>query len=351
MLPCLVLQEDDFSLEFHTISDLNEVAESSLLADAIGSDGYVLQERIIVPPHLVGKAARFSSRTVAPMRCNAPLIFIGHPALPVQYISVIARTRKEKVTIEKHEEAIKITAKGMNLLFSAPIFSPSDKVEHEFSSTFERISGILSACHMQESAIARTWLFMEDTLRDYELLNKAREQFFKKWFSSANHFIPASTGIQGHIIGGQVLSIEFCAFSGERLSIRQQFSPLQNEPTAYGKLFSRAVVVRFPNNRLVFISGTAPIDKTGSSVHAGNFERQMVFTLEALSAILHEVDGNFSSIVQSVIYLKRSKDIGSCVSILDEAKFPRARALLQLDVDVCRDDLFCEIEVTAVISR
>ena len=344
----MLLQEDDFSLEFHTVSIPGSIADNPLSSDAVGSNGYVLQERIIVPPHLSGEAAVFSARTVAPMRCNAPLIFVGHPDLPVQCSSVIARPKKGKSEAEKYDAAIKITSEGMRLLFSAPIFSTAG-TSRGFLTAFDGISEVLSACRMKESAIVRTWLFMEDTLRDYELLNRARERFYKKWFSSPDHIIPASTGIQGHIIGSPVLSVDFCAFSGERLSIRQQFSPLQNEPTDYGKLFSRAVVVRFPNNALVFISGTAPIDRTGASVHIGNFERQMVHTLEALYAILRDAGGNFSSVVQAVVYLKSSKDMDSCTRILADAGFPRSRALFQLGVDICRDDLLCEVEVTAVI--
>ena len=351
MLPWLVLQEDGFSLEFRVMSDLGAVAESSLLAESVGNNAYVLQERIIVPPHLAGKAAGFSARTVAPSRCNDPLILIGHPDLPVQYSSIIARTEKGKARVEKCDAAIRIIAEGMSLLFSAAIFCASARTEHSFSSAFNRISEVLIACHMREAAIARTWLFMEDILRDYDMLNKAREKFFTKWFSSAKHFIPASTGIHGRILGNQVLSIEFCAFSGERLSIRQPDSPLQNEPTDYGKLFSRVVVVQFPNNKLVFISGTASIDRNGASVHTGNFERQMAFVLEVVSAILREVDGKSSNVMQAAVYLKRSTDINACIRILDEAEFPRARTLFHLDVDLCRDNLLCEIEATAVIPR
>ena len=106
---------------------------------------------------------------------------------------------------------------------------------------------------MQEAAIARTWHSMNDILKDYEKLNTAREQFFTKWYSAANHFIPASTGIQGHLIGNEPLAVEFCAFSGDNIRIKQISSPLQDEPTAYGKLFSRAVAVGFPHCKLLLI--------------------------------------------------------------------------------------------------
>jgi len=77
----------------------------------------------------------------------------------------------------------------------------------------------------------------------------------------------------------------------------------------------------------------------------------MTFTIEALSAILRGAGGDFTSVVQAIIYLKRSRDMDSCIRILDEAEFPRARALFHMDVDICRDDLLCEIEVTAILRQ
>ena len=349
MLQPLVLHEDGFSLEFHVINDFVRGHDGSLLADAI-SDGYVLQERIIVPPHLVPKAGSFSASAIAPSRSNQPLILIGHSDLPVQYASVIARPEKGKTRVEKHDKAIKVSTAGMNLLFSAPLFSPSVRTEQSLSSAFREIGEVLCACKMQDAALARTWLFMENILRDYDLLNKARKIFFKEQYCSATHFFPASTSIQGHVVGSRLLSIEFCAFSGEALSLGQQPSPLQNEPTTYGKMFSRAVVVRFPKNALLFISGTASINKSGETVHVGDFERQMTFILEVLSNILHQVNGTFSDIAQAIIYLKRSEDFASCLRLVDAAGFPCAKTMFQIDTPVCRDDLLCEMEVTVLLA-
>ena len=124
--------------------------------------------------------------------------------------------------------------------------------------------------HMRESALARTWLFINYILEDYEKLNMAREQYFAKWHCAANQILPASTGIQGRMTGDDALAFEFCAFSGDNVTIKQISSPLQNEPTSYGKLFSRAVAVEFPHSKLLLISGTAAVDKAGSSVYIGN---------------------------------------------------------------------------------
>lgn len=247
MQPNLILQEDGFRLEFRSISKFIPLNEFPQMTDGIiGADGYVLQERIIVPPHMLDQANNFSARTIAPLRCNQPLIFVGHPDLPVQYASIIARPEKGKSRFEKRDAAIKIMTNGINLLYSAPIFSKHGGNSHSFIPAFDKISEVLQRFQMQESAIARTWLFMNNILKDYEKLNTAREQFFAKWYCAPNHFIPASTGIQGQTIGNESLAIEFCAFSGKNIKIKQISSPLQNEPTTMANCSAVPWLSSFP---------------------------------------------------------------------------------------------------------
>ncbi|PKN52086.1 MAG: hypothetical protein CVU55_08500 [Deltaproteobacteria bacterium HGW-Deltaproteobacteria-13] len=346
----LKLQEDGFCLEFFSgQGDVFQNDSSEHKELLLNENMYILQEIIIVPPDMMSQANNFSAGTFAPLRCNKPLIFTGHPDLPVQYAAIAAKVEKEKVSVARSDTGIKITADGINLLYSAPVFD-SHGSGRPFMTAFNKISEVLRGFQMSESAIARTWLFIRDILNDYEELNKAREQFFEKWNPAANQILPASTGIQNHIIGNEILAFEFCAFSGEHVTVKQISSPLQNEPTAYGKLFSRAVVAGFPRSKLLFVSGTAAIDKAGASVYIGNFKSQMEFTLEVISAILKQENCSFSNVVQAIVYLKRSKDMSSCFQILDQAGFPRERTLFQPGVDICRDNLLCEIEAMAVIS-
>lgn len=346
----LILQEDSFCLEFFK-GDGNIVQKNSAWREKLFSKDniYILQETIIVPPDLIGEVNDYSAQTIAPSRCNKPLVFIGSSELPVQYASIAARIDREKSVVDKNNQGIKITADKLNLLYSAPILSRKGKDKHLFADAFHQIIEVLRGFQMKESTIARTWLFMRNILDDYEDLNKARKEFFAKWNWAANHFLPASTGIQNRIIGNEILAFQFCAFSGDNVAIKQISSPLQNEPTAYGKLFSRAVVVKFSRSKLLLISGTASINKEGDSVYIGDFNSQMKFTLEIISAILQQEGCDYSNIAQAIIYLKRSEDIRSCIAMLDKMGFPRDRALFQLGVDICRDNLLCEIEVTAVI--
>jgi len=345
----VVLEEEDFTLEFFT-SNYPEIDHDNFLRETIGNDGYVLQEKIILPARLSTNAALFSACAIAPARCNPPLIFTGHSSLPPQYTSLVAKPKSPGTVMHKQDAAIKVNAPEMNLLFSAPLFSKTEKTVESFSSVFDKTSDILRSCKMAEMHIARTWIYLGDILGDYEILNKAREAFFARWYFAANHFIPASTGIEGNIIPSAPLALRFCAFSGKGVSIKQQTSPLQNEATEYGKLFSRCVAVGLPQNQLVYISGTASIDKSGTSVHTENFTKQMEFTLEILAAILKELKGNFSHTAQATVYLKRAENFNDCKRILERAGFPNERTLFQLDHHVCRDDLLCEIELTAVIG-
>jgi enamine deaminase RidA (YjgF/YER057c/UK114 family) len=348
MNPPIIVAEDDFTLEFRTVGHLDPVDCDTLRKDIIDPNGYVLQEKIILPPRLADQAAKYSAQSIDPLKCNSPLILIGHPDLPAQYTSLIVRPKQGRSRAEKHDAAIKVTAAEMNLLFSAPIFSGAEKTVHSFSLAFDKVSSVLHHCGMEEASIARTWLYLDDVLNDYDLLNQSRELFFARWYSPGKHFIPASTGIEGHMAARRPLTIQFGAFSGKRVGIRQQASPLQNEATRYGKLFSRCVVVELPRHQFVFISGTASIDKAGISVYKGDFDKQLVFTLEVLSAILREVNGSFANVVQATVFLKKHEDFNACQRILSQAGFPRAQTLFLPDTPVCRDDLLCEIELTAV---
>ena len=161
----LILQEESFCLEFCTRNEISCLDDYQQMA---GDDGYILQERIIVPPCMIGQANNYSAKTSVPLRCNNPLIFIGHPDLPVQYSSIIVRVKKEKAKVEKSETAIKVTADGINLLYSAPVFSKQEKTGPSFIAVFNEISEVLQSFPLRESAIARTWLFMDDILKDYE---------------------------------------------------------------------------------------------------------------------------------------------------------------------------------------
>ncbi len=347
----VVLREAGFDLEFHTLTDLAGGTAGVPLADILGRDGFLVQERLIVPPHLVGEADLDAAWHLAPQECNPALLLVGHSALPTQRTAVVVRPKLGGARVEAHPEAMKIMADGVQLLFSAPLCSAPDRTPQALAATFQKIGAILAAGGMPESALARTWLFMKDILADYGLLNEARDRCLEGWFSQAGRVVPASTGIQARMAGPQALSLEFWAFSGTGVTTRMLRSPLQDEATAYGKCFSRAVAVEFPASTLVLVSGTASIDQGGASLHEGDFAGQLTRTLEVIAALLQGAGGDFSTVAQGIVYLKRAGDLELCLRLLAAAGFPCERVLFQVETPICRDELWCEIEVTAVVGR
>ncbi|MFO7569797.1 MAG: hypothetical protein R6W75_08345, partial [Smithellaceae bacterium] len=185
MTPRIILEEDDFTFEFITAYHFSESSHPLFLQEAIGNDAFVLQEKIIVPPRLAGAAAGFSASVIDPARCNKPLILIGHNALPPQYASFIVRPKHGRARAEKRAAAIRLAADNMNILFSAPLLSHDEKTVESFCAAFDQISAVLRDCDMQETHIARTWLYLDEILNDYEILNQAREAFFAGWYPLA----------------------------------------------------------------------------------------------------------------------------------------------------------------------
>ena len=345
----IILEEADFSLSFCSASPHGGQGSFTLPGALVEEGGYILQERIIVPPELADKAEVFSVRRLAPDRCNRPLVLIGHPCLPVQYAAVIARKKGNAASVENVGQAMKVSAEGMTLLYSAPLLSGTARSMASMSAPFQAMRRLLSESGMRETDIARTWLYMDDILEDYMFLNEARDAFFREACLPPGHFYPASTGIEGHLADNRPLSLEFCAFSGENLFLRRLPSPLQNEPTSYGKLFSRAVAVQFPVNCMLFISGTAAIGKDGNSLFPGDVISQLVSTLDIILGIIENAGGGFRNIAQAIVYIKRSDDFDVCLAILKDKGFPCERSLIQVETSVCRDELLCEIEATVIL--
>lgn len=339
-------------LEFHTAEGLTGEGYERWLRDALGSRGFVVQERVVLPGTVSGGTeAAPTAHASLPERCNPALVLTGSRDLPLQRSLVVASPVDDRTVIRKCGYGVLVETGGERFFFGAPIESGSRRAAGGYLAGFGELRRQLHEVGLREEHIVRTWLFMDDILAGYEELNAAREQFFAQWFDPQQHLIPASTGIQGRTPQATPLSIEGWACAGNRLRKSLMASPMQNEPTAYGKLFSRAVSVRRIGQTLLFVSGTASIDRSGQSIHAGDFRRQLKHTLEVIAAILQRADGDFSHIVQGIVFLKRGTDLIDCRQVAAAAGFPLGRMLLLPDTDVCRDDLLCEIEVTAVLPR
>jgi enamine deaminase RidA (YjgF/YER057c/UK114 family) len=324
------LEEESFRIDFITMKcDAPEVGGAA--GDSLRGNHITVMERI-VPPDLRGPAGA------------------GGTARWGQRVSVRAFLKDDSAMSLKTGHGVRISADGIDIFFSRP-FICAERDAAEFRRCFDDMDAGLACAGMGSADIARTWIYMSDILADYDRLNCARDAWFAERFAGGKGFIPASTGIQGRFYEGAVMSLEFCAFAGGRVTLQRVKSPMQDEALSYGKLFSRAVKVSLPRNDLLFISGTASIDRQGRSAHVGCLEGQLRLTCDVMAAILGDNRADFGHIAHSILYLKDRALPDCCADILSSAGFPVERALLVCGTDVCRPELLCEIEAVAVIPR
>jgi len=128
-----------------------------------------------------------------------------------------------------------------------------------------------------------------------------------------------------------------------------------NEPLEYGNSFSRGLRVNLGDSDLLFISGTASIDKNGKTFKPGDFPAQTKRTFANISALLVSEGACWQDIVQTRCYLKNIRR--------DYAEFNRLRsrfykqqklqpfpASVCIEANLCRRELLVEIEVIALLK-
>ncbi len=121
-------------------------------------------------------------------------------------------------------------------------------------------------------------------------------------------------------------------------------------PPRYGRRppsFSRATVVPFGRESLVFISGTASI--VGHETrHREDVLAQTDETLANLAVIAQACGSSLTDLQRVKVYVRRPQDAPGVSSRL-RAAMPQA-SLIALQADICRADLLLEVEALATLS-
>jgi enamine deaminase RidA (YjgF/YER057c/UK114 family) len=163
--------------------------------------------------------------------------------------------------------------------------------------------------------------------------------------------IPASTGIAGRNHRGGWCALDLLALGrkdGGPVEMRRLHNRKQNEATEYGSAFARAMEVTLGDARYLFVSGTASIDDHGATVHRGDFEAQMRYTLEAVEALLDGAGATLAEVAQATAFLANPGD-GPAFARLVDASPLRDVPLVTTVADVCRTDLLFEMDAVAVV--
>jgi enamine deaminase RidA (YjgF/YER057c/UK114 family) len=127
-------------------------------------------------------------------------------------------------------------------------------------------------------------------------------------------------------------------------------SPAQPEAMTYGPLFSRGIEIIWPTYKILLVSGTASIDELGRSVYAENPEQQVSNTLNNISLLLNKYDATMNDIVQATAYFK-NPDLEPVFNGLLVQNEWSTMPCLRVVGDVCREDLFFEMDCIAVVQN
>lgn len=232
-------------------------------------------------------------------------------------------------------------------LYSSNIYGNGDDAFTQALDMFGAAERLLARCGMGFGDVVRTWIHLRDIDRDYDALNRARREFFRRHGLDLR---PASTGVQGAPFSG-VHDMSLCLHavrSTRPLAIARMSTPTLNEAWSYGADFSRGLRVVGVNKVALHISGTASIDETGRTVHLGDVAAQGERMLRNIETLLAGQGASLADLVYGVLYLKRPADAAVLREICHRRGFDGFPYAL-VEAPLCRPELLCEAEAFAVL--
>jgi enamine deaminase RidA (YjgF/YER057c/UK114 family) len=251
--------------------------------------------------------------------------------------------------------------------------APHDKFIDQVKRTYALLQAILDKESLLFSDIIRQWNYVENILsihdhngeriQNYQVLNDVRSQYYAT--TEFTNGYPAATGI-GMNSGGLVLEV-YAVKAVEQVDIIPLKNPKQTDAYRYSDIvligdalekysnkstpkFERAKYVSIAGLRVIYISGTASIEKE-KTIGEGDIRVQTAVTLDNISALISDENLKRSGIVSNGakfdysfirVYIKNTSDTDSIKLICNNCfgLIP----IHYLIADVCRDNLLIEIE-------
>jgi len=213
--------------------------------------------------------------------------------------------------------------------------------------TLERLQTILAQAGFDLTDVIRTWFFLEDILAWYNDFNHARTQIYSGLKFRAGS-LPASTGVGAKNPAGSALALSALAFRPltPGVQAREIASPLQCPAPAYGSSFSRAMELPTDTGHCLHISGTASIAPGGKTLWVSDTRRQVELTMEVVAAILTSRGYSFNQLTRATAYFRHAHEAGIFAEWLAAHQLTHL-PIISTQCDVCRDDLWFELEAEA----
>ena len=130
-----------------------------------------------------------------------------------------------------------------------------------------------------------------------------------------------------------------------------------NEAYDYPKpsSFSRALRLDIKGVTILLISGTASVDESGKTVHAGDFRAQCSRTYQNITGLLEAEGATWKDIVRTTCYLRDiERDYEAFNEIrtqfFKEQELDPLPASTGIQAILCRPDLLIEIEAIAIFE-
>lgn len=192
----------------------------------------------------------------------------------------------------------------------------------------------------------RTWIYVRDIHRNYDGLNRARNQFFTEQGLTR---LPASTGIEGFLADTRspVAMDLYAVAENEQVRVEAADPGLMGEASAYGASFARACQITEPGRTDVYVSGTASVGADGEVVSVGDIGGQLDCMFRNVEAVLAHAGMDLHDTLSATVYLKSAEDqaafVRACAAHGLSAEVPTAIVVAA----ICRPAWLCEIELLA----
>ncbi|MDR0537116.1 MAG: translation initiation inhibitor [Tannerellaceae bacterium] len=345
----------DGNLSFQEQLDCLSREYSSLLEQSGLKDEHLLFTKVFVSDLINWKDAIKEHPFFIDKLEQGAVSIIEQPPLDGSKINILLWfVKAAKMEKQKKDDAIfAIINDNMHIFQSIRVRPGSHSLDVLTEQAFERHRTLLQQHDMNIlDNCMRTWLYVKDIDKDYAEVVKGRNSFFDRNGLNLNtHFI-ASTGIGGSGDSpSDRLSIDFYSIKGLKAGDVKYLNALDylNRTSEYGVSFERGTSITHADLKLIFISGTASIDRDGKCIHERDVLKQLERVFVNIEKLLADAGATPGSMVQMVTYLRDLSDYEAVNKYMAE-RFSHIPNIIVL-ARVCRPQWLVEVECMAATSE